>query len=232
MITVRHHDQRGKAQFGWLDSRHSFSFGGYHDPHHSGFRALRVINEDRVQPGRGFEPHSHRDMEIISYVLEGALEHKDSLGSGAVIRPGDVQRMTAGTGITHSEFNASATQPVHFLQIWIIPATRGLRPGYEQKHFSAAERKDRLKLVAAPDGRDGAVTIHQDAYLHVALLAAGQTVEHAFADDRYGWVQVARGSAAANGVALTEGDGAAIRGEAALAITAESDAEVLLFDLG
>jgi redox-sensitive bicupin YhaK (pirin superfamily) len=171
-------------------------------------------------------------MEIISYVLEGALEHKDSLGSGAVIRPGDVQRMTAGTGITHSEFNASPRQLVHFLQIWIIPATRGLPPGYEQKHFSNAERSDRLTLVAAPDGRDGAVTIHQDASLYVALLAAGRTVEHAFADDRYGWVQVARGTVAANGVALSEGDGAAIRGEDALAITASTDAEVLLFDLG
>ena len=232
MITVRHHDQRGKAQFGWLDSRHSFSFGGYSDPHHNGFGSLRVINEDRVLPGRGFEPHSHRDMEIISYVLEGALEHKDSLGSGTVIRPGDVQRMSAGTGITHSEFNASADVPVHFLQIWIVPAKRGLRPSYEQTHFSAADRSDRLKLVAAPDGSDGAVTIHQDAYLSVALLRAGRTVEHTFAEGRFGWIQVARGAVAANGVALVEGDGAAVRDEASLTIAAKGDADILLFDLG
>ena len=231
MITVRHHDQRGRAQLGWLDSRHSFSFGGYFDPHHSGFRALRVINEDRVEPGRGFEPHSHRDMEIISYVLEGALEHKDSLGNGAVIRPGDVQRMSAGTGITHSEFNASDEVPVHFLQIWIVPAARGLKPGYEQTHFSEADRRNRLKLVAAPDGRDGAVTI-QDARLHVASLEAGRTVEHALGDDRFGWIQVARGAAMANGIALTAGDGAAIRGEPSLSIVAQEAAEILLFDLG
>jgi len=187
-LTIRRGGERGRADHGWLLSYHTFSFADYYDRAHMGFRALRVINEDRVQPGRGFESHSHRDMEIISYVLEGALEHKDSLGSGAVIRPGDVQRMTAGTGITHSEFNASAEHLVHFLQLWIIPATRGLRPGYEQRHFSAAERSDRLKLVAAPDGRDGTVTIHQDALLYVALLAAGRTVEHAFADERYGWV--------------------------------------------
>jgi redox-sensitive bicupin YhaK (pirin superfamily) len=231
MITVRHQDERGQARLGWLDSRHSFSFGDYFDPHHSGFRALRVINEDRVAPGRGFEAHSHRDMEIISYVLEGALEHKDSLGTGAVIRPGDVQRMSAGTGITHSEFNPSADAPVHFLQIWIIPAERGLRPSYEQTHFSGADRRDRLKLVGAPDGRDGAVTIHQDANLYVALLGGGRSVEHAFAEDRFGWIQVARGAVSANGIELSEGDGAAIRGETAITITGEGEAEVLLFDL-
>ena len=232
MITVRHRDQRGKARLGWLDSRHSFSFGDYFDPNHNGFRALRVINEDRVAPGRGFGAHSHRDMDIISYVLEGALEHKDSLGTGTVIRPGDVQRMSAGTGITHSEFNASRDAPVHFLQIWIIPDERGLPPSYEQTHFSEADRRDRLKLVAAPDGGDGAVTIHQDAYLHIALLGDGRSVEHAFAKDRFGWIQVARGAVTANGLALAEGDGAAIRGEAAVAITGEGEAEILLFDLG
>jgi quercetin 2,3-dioxygenase len=231
MITVRHHDHRGRADFGWLDSRHSFSFGDYYDPHHTGFRALRVINEDRVQPGRGFERHSHRDMEIISYVLDGALQHEDSLGNGTVIRPGDVQRMSAGKGITHSEFNASADLPVHFLQIWIVPAARGLKPSYEQTHFSEADRRDRLRLVAAPDGREGAITIHQDALLYAALLGKGRKIERPFDDSRFGWLQVARGAITLNGIALAQGDGAAFRGESALAIDATDDAEFLLFDL-
>ena len=231
MITIRHRDERGHAKLGWLDSRHSFTFGHYFEPHHMGFRSLRVINEDRVQPGGGFEPHSHRDMEIISYVLDGALEHKDSLGTGTVIRPGEVQRMSAGTGITHSEFNPSATEPVHFLQIWIVPDEDGLEPSYEQKPIAGGDKGDRLKLVAARNGRDGALTIHQDADLYVSLLAKGQTVEHRFADGRHGWLQVARGSVAANGITLQQGDGAAISGEPSLKITGEAAAEILLFDL-
>jgi len=231
MIVVRHGEERGRARFDWLDSRHSFSFGHYHDPAHMGFRSLRVINEDRVVPGGGFATHGHADMEIISYVLAGALEHKDSLGTGAVIRPGEVQRMTAGTGITHSEFNPSKSEPVHFLQIWILPERRGLPPGYEQRAYPAAERQGRLRLVAARDGRAGSVTVHQDASLYAALLARDQQVEHRFADGRYGWIQVARGAVEANGVRLSAGDGAAIGEQPAVSIRGMEDAEILLFDL-
>ena len=176
MFAIRKAAERGRASFGWLDSRHSFSFGHYHDPAFMGHGPLRVINEDRVQPGRGFDTHGHRDMEIISYVLDGALEHKDSIGTGSVIRPGDVQRMSAGTGVMHSEFNASKTAPVHFLQIWIVPAAKGIAPGYEQKHFSAAEKRGRLRLVGSRDGREGSVTIHQDASLYAALLDGNDRV--------------------------------------------------------
>jgi len=231
MISVRKAQERGHARHGWLESFHTFSFAGYHDPEHMGFRDLRVINEDRVQPKRGFGTHSHRDMEIVSYVLAGALEHKDSLGTGSVIRPGDVQRMTAGTGVSHSEFNHSASELVHFLQIWILPEREGLPPSYEQKHFPAEERADALRLVASPDGRDGSVRIHQEVELYAALLTAGATVAHTLRPGRHAWLQVARGSCALNGVPLEGGDGAAVSDEMALRITASSDAELLLFDL-
>ena len=231
MITVRHRDERGAVDMGWLNSRHSFSFGHYHDPAHMGFRALRVINEDRVIPGAGFPTHGHADMEIISYVLDGALEHKDTLGTSSVIRPGEVQRMSAGTGIRHSEYNASKTEAVHFLQIWILPGAAGMAPGYEQKVFPAAEKQGRLRLVGSPDGRDGSVTIHQDVDLYATLLKDGDSVTHRLRPGRHAWVQVARGRVSLNGVPLKEGDGAAVRDEAALALVAETDAEVLLFDL-
>jgi hypothetical protein len=231
MIMIRRGEDRGQARFDWLDSRHSFSFGHYYDPAHMGFRSLRVINEDRVVPGGGFATHGHADMEIVSYVLAGALEHKDSLGTGAVIRPGEVQRMTAGTGITHSEFNPSKTEPVHFLQIWILPERKGLAPGYEQRAYPPAQRRGRLRLVAARDGRDGSVTVHQDASLYAALLAPGQPVEHRFADGRQGWIQVARGAVEADGVRLAAGDGAAIAEQPSISIRGVEDAEILLFDL-
>ncbi len=232
MINFRDRGTRGQTRTGWLDSRHSFSFGHYYDPAQMGFRSLRVINEDRVIPGAGFPRHGHRDMEIISYILEGALEHKDSLGNGAVIRPGDVQRMSAGTGIEHSEFNPSAAEPVHFLQIWIMPDRDGLRPGYEQKPFPLEERRGRLRLVAAPDGQEGAIKVHQDARLYIANLASGERVSHMIENGRGAWVQVARGIAALNGTEMREGDGAAAEDEAALKLEAETNAEILLFDLG
>lgn len=232
MIAVRKAGERGVANFGWLNSRHSFSFGHYHDPAHMGFRSLRVINEDRVVPGAGFDTHGHRDMEIISYVLDGALAHKDSLGTGSTIRPGEVQRMSAGTGIRHSEFNASKTEPVHFLQIWILPERDGLAPGYEQQEFPLEEKKGRLRLVASRDGRDGSVTMHQDADLYASVLAPGETVTHRLAPGRHGWLQVARGAVTLNGESLAQGDGAAISDLRDLAIAAEEDSEVLLFDLG
>lgn len=231
-FTVRKSEDRGRANFGWLDSKHSFSFGHYHDPNHMGFGPLRVINDDRVAPGSGFPAHPHSDMEIISYVLEGGLEHKDSLGTGSVIRPGDLQRMTAGTGIRHSEFNASKTEPVHFLQIWILPEQKGLAPSYEQKAFSVAERQGRLKLIGSRDGRGGSVTIHQDVDLYATLLGKGETVDHTIAPDRGGWIQVARGSVSLNGETLREGDGAAVSSSGSLRIEGLADAEVLLFDLG
>jgi redox-sensitive bicupin YhaK (pirin superfamily) len=233
MITLRPAHERGRAQHGWLDSRHTFSFADYYDPDHMGFRGLRVINEDRVEPGEGFGAHSHRDMEIISYVLEGALEHKDSLGTGAVIRPGDVQRMSAGTGVTHSEFNASRAEPVHFLQIWILPAARGIRPGYEQKTFAPAERQGRLRVVASPDARDGSITIHADAVVHSGLFRAGESAALPLAPGRHAWVQVARGQVHLNGHDLSPGDGAALTDEATVRIEGRGDqpAEVLVFDL-
>ncbi|MBS0374314.1 MAG: pirin family protein [Proteobacteria bacterium] len=231
MIVVRDRDRRGRTQMGWLDSRHTFSFGEYRDPNHMGYRSLRVINDDRVIPGAGFGTHGHRDMEIVTYVLSGALAHRDSLGNGSTIRPGDVQRMSAGTGITHSEFNASSTEPVHFLQIWILPETTGIAPGYEQKQFTADERRNRFRLVADHDGSDGAVRIHQDARLSVATLEAGASLDVPLPAGRHAWLQVARGVVALEGDELREGDGAAIRDETAVRLESAHGAELLLFDL-
>lgn len=231
-LKVRKSEERGRANFGWLDSKHSFSFGHYHDPKHMGFGPLRVINDDRVAPGGGFPTHPHSDMEIISYVLEGALEHKDSLGTGSVIRPGDVQRMSAGSGIRHSEFNASKTDPVHFLQIWIIPEKKGIAPGYEQKAFPDAEKRGRLRLIGSRDGRDGSVAIRQDVDLYATLLVNGDEVEHTIGPGRGGWVQVARGSVSLNGETLREGDGVAVSTSGNLRIAGLGEAEVLLFDMG
>ncbi|MCC6767092.1 MAG: pirin family protein [Deltaproteobacteria bacterium] len=231
MLTIRKAHDRGHFDFGWLDTRHTFSFGEYHDPRHMGFRALRVINEDVVRGGRGFGTHPHRDMEIVTYVLEGALAHKDSMGNGSVIRPDDVQRMSAGTGVTHSEHNASATTPVHLLQIWLLPATTGTPPSYEQRTFGRDEKLGRLRLVGAPDGRDGSVTIHQDVALYATVLEPGMRVTHALAPGRYAWVQIAHGRIAANGTTLAAGDGAAVSDERTLAIVAAEPSELLLFDL-
>jgi redox-sensitive bicupin YhaK (pirin superfamily) len=232
MITVRLAKERGTANFGWLDSRHTFSFGEYHDPAQMGIGPLRVINEDRVSPGQGFGTHGHKDMEIISYVLEGALEHKDSIGTGSVIRPGDVQVMSAGTGIRHSEFNHSKTEPVHFLQIWVMPNRQGIAPRYEQKTFPDAEKRGRLRLVGSSDGRDGSVVIHQDVELFAALLNAGEELTHALATGRKGWIQVIRGAVALSGRDLVAGDGAAVANEPDLSITAKVDhTELLVFDL-
>lgn len=232
MLRVRRADERGRTDFGWLDSRHSFSFGHYYDPDHLRFGPLRVINDDRVTPGAGFPTHPHGDMEIISYVLDGALAHKDSLGTGSVIRPGDVQRMTAGTGIKHSEFNASKTEPVHFLQIWIIPEAEGLAPSYEQKSYPAADKRGTLRLVASRDGREGSVTIHRDVDLYATLLGEGERTRHRFRSGRAGWLQVARGTATVNDVQLYPGDGVAIEAIDEVAIMGTSaDTEVLLFDM-
>jgi redox-sensitive bicupin YhaK (pirin superfamily) len=232
MIAIRTSDERGHAHHGWLDTRHTFSFADYYDPAFMGFRDLRVINEDRVEPGQGFGTHGHRDMEIISYVLEGALAHKDSLGTGSVMRVGDVQRMSAGTGILHSEYNASKEEPLHFLQIWLQPARRGLTPGYEQKTFPYEEKRGRLRLVASPDGADGSLKIHQDARLFVTILQRGERVEHALGEERAAYVQVARGRVRVNGDPLAAGDGAAIEQEARVRLEGDGDeAEVLLFDL-
>ncbi|MBM0745511.1 pirin family protein (plasmid) [Phormidium sp. CLA17] len=232
MITIRSAQDRGIANFGWLDSHHTFSFGNYYDPNYMGFAALRVINEDKVTPGQGFGTHAHRDMEIISYVLEGALEHKDSIGTGSVIRPSDVQRMSAGTGIQHSEFNASSTEPVHFLQIWILPEQNGIQPGYEQKTFAETEKRDTLLLIGSRDGRDGSITIHQDVNLYATALQEGDKVSHPVAEGRVAWLQVVRGAVQVNELTLTAGDGAAIAQEAQITLQgASNDSEVLLFDL-
>jgi redox-sensitive bicupin YhaK (pirin superfamily) len=231
MITIRKSEDRGHFDLGWLDTYHTFSFDQYHDPAHMHWRSLRVINEDRVKPAQGFPTHSHRDMEIITYILSGALEHRDSMGNGSVIRPGDAQRMSAGTGVAHSEFNPSETEPVHLLQIWILPGEHGLPPSYEEKHFKEEERRGRLRLIASNDGRDGSVTIHQDAQLFAAILDAGQTVVHAINEKRYAWLQIARGTVRLNDVELKQGDGAAVRDESRLTIAAHDQAEVLLFDL-
>jgi redox-sensitive bicupin YhaK (pirin superfamily) len=231
MLQIRRAKDRGHAEHGWLDSRHTFSFADYFDPDHMGFGPLRVINEDRVQPGQGFGTHSHRDMEIISYVLEGELAHKDSMGNGSVIRPGDVQRMSAGTGVTHSEFNHSKSELVHFLQIWIQPERAGARPSYEEKRFDDADKRGRLKLVASRDGRDGSVVIHQDVSLYAAVLGDGDEVEHELAAGRRAWLQVTRGSVELNGTALQAGDGAALTTERNLTIRGTANAEVLLFDM-
>jgi redox-sensitive bicupin YhaK (pirin superfamily) len=231
MIELRKSAERGLADHGWLRSFHTFSFADYLDPRHMGFGPLRVINEDRVQPGMGFGTHGHRDMEIISYVLEGALEHKDSMGNGSVIRPGDVQRMSAGTGVRHSEFNASRADLVHFLQIWIEPDVRGIAPSYEEKHFDAASKRGRLRLVASPDGRDGSVTLHQDAYLYAALVDGAERVTHALALRRRAYVHVARGAATVNGQPLESGDALKATEVAEMVIENGRGAEVLLFDL-
>ena len=231
MITVRPAAQRGETQIDWLDSKHSFSFADYYDPANLGFRALRVINDDRIASGAGFPTHGHRDMEILTYVLDGALEHRDSLGTGSVIRPGDVQIMSAGTGIRHSEFNPSASEPLRLLQIWMIPERSGLTPRYDQKAFSAEERQGRLRLVGARDGREGAVTIYQDIDLYAASLDKGQSVSHAIRPDRHVWIQMARGKASVNGQPVAEGDGVAITGESRVEIAGVDGAELLLFDL-
>src|SRR5262245_649968 len=224
MITVRRSAERGHADHGWLDSRHTFSFADYYDPKHMGFRALRVINEDRVAGGQGFPRHPHRDMEIVSYVLSGALEHKDSLGTGSTIRPGDVQRMSAGTGVTHSEFNPSPAEPVHFLQIWLLPEREGIQPSYAQQNFPAESRGGRLRLVASRDARDGSLRVHQDVDLYAGLLGAGDRVEFALRPGRSAWLQLARGRCTLNGVALEAGDGAAVRSESRLEIANAQDA--------
>lgn len=231
MIVVRKAEDRGHANHGWLNSYHTFSFANYHDPKYMGFRALRVINEDRVSPTAGFGTHGHRDMEIVTYVLDGALEHKDNIGNGSIIQPGDVQRMSAGTGILHSEFNHSQTEPVHFLQIWLLPDTNGLKPSYEQRNFSPAKTPGKLQLVAARDGRENAVTIHQDVDLYAGVLKAGDRISHTLKPERHAWVQVARGAITLNGLPLDTSDGAAISEETDVVIEATEDAEILLFDL-
>ena len=231
MIAVLPSADRGHFDHGWLNTYHTFSFADYHDPEHMRFRALRVINEDRVAPGQGFGMHPHRDMEIITYVLDGALEHRDSLGNGSIIRPGDGQRMSAGTGILHSEFNPSRTEPVHLLQIWIFPDTRGLAPSYEQKSFPPEEKHGKWKVLAEPAPRNGAVAIHQDVKLNVAVLAAGEKISYTLAEGRYAWVQMARGAVSLNGTLLQQGDGAAVSDEHALTMIAQEEPEILLFDL-
>jgi quercetin 2,3-dioxygenase len=232
IMKIRKANDRGHADFGWLSSFHSFSFGEYHDSAHMGFGSLRVINDDTVAAGAGFPTHPHRDMEIISYVLDGALEHKDSTGGGSIIRPGEVQRMSAGTGIRHSEFNASKRNPVHFLQIWIVPERQGIAPGYEQKEFSASEKQGRLRLVASRDGRDGSVTVHQDADIYASVPGQDGKVSYDLKSGRLAWLQVARGTISLNGQQLTAGDGASIDADGVLTITGKTpDAEILLFDM-
>lgn len=231
MMTLRPAEERGAADFGWLQTRHSFSFADYYDPAHMGFRALRVINDDRVAPAAGFDMHGHKDMEILTYVLAGALEHKDSLGNGSVIRAGDVQRMSAGTGIRHSEYNPSARDSVHLLQIWIYPERKGLAPGYEQKAFPEAEKRNRLRLIASRDGRQGSVTVHQDTDVYASVLEAGGRVAFTPEAGRHVWIQVARGDVAVNGQRLKEGDGLAVAGERTLDIVSGDGGEFLLFDL-
>lgn len=230
MITLRKSAERGRADHGWLNSHHTFSFAGYYDPRFMGFRDLRVINEDRVIPGAGFPTHPHRDMEILSYVVEGAIEHKDSMGNGSIIRPGEVQRMSAGTGVTHSEFNPSGIEGLHFLQIWINPRERGIQPGYEQKDFGNSV-EGRLRLVASPDGRDGSLTLHQDAELYVTKLAAGSEVRHELRPGRHAWLQVVGGELDLDGNPLAAGDGAALSDVQTLKLRAHGDAHALLFDL-
>jgi quercetin 2,3-dioxygenase len=230
MITLRRANERGHANHGWLDTWHTFSFADYRDPRHMGYRTLRVINDDKVAPGRGFGTHPHADMEIVTYVLGGQLQHRDSMGTGSTIEPGEVQRMTAGTGVTHSEINPSRSEPLHLLQIWILPEERRLRPSYEQKRFTDDERRGRLRLVASRDGRDGSVTIHQDAAMYAGLFTAGERATHELAAGRGAWVHIARGEAEVNGNKLSAGDGAAIEGEP-VTIAGTRDAEVLLFDL-
>ncbi|MBK8725275.1 MAG: pirin family protein [Holophagaceae bacterium] len=232
MMTLRRAKDRGHFDFGWLDTRHTFSFGDFFDPDHHHFRALRVINEDVVQPGQGFGTHGHRDMEILTWVLEGGLAHKDSLGSAGVIRPGEAQAMSAGTGIQHSEFNASAEEPVHFLQIWVVPDAKGLAPRYQQLAFEDAALRNRLGLIASRDGREGSVRLSQDVAVEVARLDPGATVRHAFEPGRGGWLHVAKGTVQTGGLELKQGDGLVLEDEAALEVTALASSEILLFDLG
>jgi redox-sensitive bicupin YhaK (pirin superfamily) len=231
MIAIRRAEDRGHADHGWLNTYHTFSFADYYDPAHMGFRALRVINEDRVQPAQGFGTHPHRDMEIISYVLEGGLEHRDSMGNGSIIKPGDVQRMSAGTGVTHSEFNASKDELVHFLQIWLVPTKHGIQPGYEQKAIDRKEQAGRLRLVASPDGRAGSVTIHTDVNLYAGLFDKGATGKLDLPEGRHAWVHLARGQARINGQKLDVGDGVAMSQEPAVHIEGTNTSEVLVFDL-
>ncbi|MFB2975586.1 pirin family protein [Microseira sp. BLCC-F43] len=231
MLTLRKSEERGHASHGWLNSYHTFSFANYYDPEHMGFRTLRVINEDRVNPSRGFGSHSHRDMEIISYVLEGALEHKDSMGNSSIIRPGEVQIMSAGAGVTHSEYNHSDSDLVHFLQIWILPNQIGLKPSYEQKMFADAEKQGQLRLIVSPDGRDASVTIHQDVNIYATILDAEQQLDYQIKPERYAWVQVARGSVMVNDRLLKQGDGAAVSDANSLTLLGQERSEVLLFDL-
>lgn len=231
MIHVRPSAERGYFDHGWLKTYHTFSFAGYHDPRHRGFRALRVINEDRVAPGRGFDTHGHRDMEIVTYVLSGALEHRDSMGHGEVLRPGEFQHMSAGTGIEHSEFNPSAAESVHLYQIWLFPREKNLTPSYSQQAFPASQRQGRLQLVASPDGRDGSLRIQQDASIFLSVLESGATLAHDLPSGRYAWLQVIRGDVDLNGQVLSEGDGAAVSEERALTIRGGSPAEIMLFDL-
>lgn len=231
MITLRRANERGHVRHGWLDTYHTFSFASYRDPRHVHFRALRVMNEDVVQPGQGFGTHPHDNMEIVTYVLEGALEHRDSMGNGEVLRPGEFQRMSAGTGITHSEFNPSATEPVHLYQIWLFPERKGMEPSYEQKRFPEAERHNRLRLVASRDAAESSLRIHQDACIYLASLDDGVTLEHVVATGRHAWLQVLRGDVELNGQALKTGDGAAVSDEERLEITGRGMAEVMLFDM-
>lgn len=231
MIQVRKAEERGHFDHGWLNTYHTFSFADYHDRNYMGFRSLRVINEDRVQAGQGFGTHGHRDMEIITLVLEGALEHKDSLGTGSIIKPGDLQRMSAGTGIQHSEFNPSDAEWVHLYQIWLLPNRRGVTPSYEQRAFTEEEKAGRLRLVASPDGADNSLTIHQDARLYLASLLPGQAVSHQLADGRSAWAQLLRGKVALNGDVLGAGDGAAVSEEKKVDIESRGKAEIMLFDL-
>ncbi|MCC4619532.1 pirin family protein [Xanthomonas cassavae CFBP 4642] len=231
MLNVRKSETRGRAEHGWLSSRHTFSFASYHDPRHMGIGPLRVINEDKVTPGEGFGTHAHRDMEIISYVLGGALEHKDSMGTGSVLHYGDVQRMSAGSGVTHSEFNHSASEPVHFLQIWVMPERAGIEPSYEEKHFDTDSKRNQLRLIASPGGDDGSLRLHQDARLYASILDGDVRLQQPLAEGRIGYVQVARGSLTVNGQVLSAGDAAQVIGEPQIVLADARDAEVLVFDL-
>jgi hypothetical protein len=231
MIAVRRASERGQGQYGWLDTRHTFSFNNYHDPRHTSFRVLRVMNEDWIAPGQGFGTHGHRDMEIVTYVLEGALAHKDSLGNGSVLRPGEFQRMTAGTGIEHSEFNPSESEPVHLYQIWLFPKSRGLAPSYDQRAFADDQRQGKLRVVASPDGRDGSLTIHQDAEVFLTTLDVGNQVTHQLAPGRHAWIQVLRGAVTLQNVSLSAGDGAAVSDDSLVTLVAAQSSEVMVFDL-
>ncbi|WP_373649697.1 pirin family protein [Schlesneria sp. DSM 10557] len=231
MLQIRKSNDRGHANHGWLNTYHTFSFASYRDPRHMGFRSLRVMNEDWVDPGQGFGTHPHQDMEIVTYVLEGALEHKDSMGNGEVLRPGEFQRMTAGTGITHSEFNPSPTEPVHLYQIWLFPSEKGLEPSYEQRRFPESDRHNELQLVASPSGEHGSLLIHQDARIYLGNLDKGSQIHQQFASNRHAWLQVLRGSVTVNGQRLETSDGVAVSDEAELAIQAAENAEIMLFDL-